>query len=110
MDKREYNKQYYLENRQRIRDHQREWKAANPDYQATWNKANPDRIRSYEQARYDRDGEKVRARKLARYHLKTQACEVCGDENAQRHHDDYTQPLDIRWLCQEHHSAEHNGG
>lgn len=34
-------------------------------------------------------------------------CEVCGNPDAHAHHDDYTRPLDIRWLCTVHHAAEH---
>lgn len=30
-------------------------------------------------------------------------CEVCGDTNAEAHHQDYTQPLDVQWLCFKHH-------
>lgn len=32
-----------------------------------------------------------------------QPCEVCGTTPAQRHHDDYSKPLEIRWLCPVHH-------
>jgi hypothetical protein len=34
-------------------------------------------------------------------------CEVCGVEKTHAHHDDYTKPLDIRWLCREHHDQLH---
>jgi hypothetical protein len=37
-----------------------------------------------------------------------QPCEVCGSEPAQAHHDDYSKPLDVRWLCRKHH-LEHHG-
>lgn len=34
--------------------------------------------------------------------LERQPCEVCG-KKAQAHHDDYSQPFQIRWLCFKHH-------
>ena len=30
-------------------------------------------------------------------------CKVCGNPNSQAHHEDYTKPLDIIWLCSKHH-------
>lgn len=38
--------------------------------------------------------------------LDRQPCEVCG-ERAQAHHDDYSKPLDVRWLCPTHHAEWH---
>ncbi len=37
------------------------------------------------------------------------ACEVCGDPNTHGHHDDYSKPLDVRWLCPTHHGEVHRG-
>ena len=37
-----------------------------------------------------------------------QPCEVCGNIESQGHHDDYSKPLDVRWLCFQHH-REHHG-
>lgn len=34
-------------------------------------------------------------------------CEVCGDPKSEGHHDNYDQPLDIKWLCRTHHAARH---
>ena len=39
--------------------------------------------------------------------LKKQPCEICGDENVHGHHDDYSKPLDVRWLCPVHHREAH---
>ncbi len=38
-----------------------------------------------------------------------QPCEVCGStKNIHAHHDDYTKPLIVRWLCLHHHHDEHS--
>ena len=35
-------------------------------------------------------------------------CEVCGTRrNIHAHHDDYTKPLEVRWLCSSHHQIWH---
>lgn len=39
-----------------------------------------------------------------------QPCEVCGDAKVEAHHDDYTKPLIVRWLCREHHMQRHRFG
>lgn len=39
--------------------------------------------------------------------VKKQACVVCGSAQAHGHHFDYSRPLDVVWLCTEHHAAHH---
>lgn len=53
---------------------------------------------------------KRRARSLARS-LDPQQCEVCGarpeDAKIHKHHDDYSKPLEVRFLCTPHHGELH---
>ncbi len=39
--------------------------------------------------------------------LERQPCEVCGDPKTDGHHEDYSAPLMVRWLCRKHHKARH---
>jgi uncharacterized protein (DUF983 family) len=39
--------------------------------------------------------------------IKKQPCEVCGIEPSEAHHDDYSKPLDVKWLCFKHHRLLH---
>lgn len=39
--------------------------------------------------------------------LVRQPCEVCGVPKSEAHHDDYSKPLDVRWLCRTHHVEHH---
>ena len=36
-----------------------------------------------------------------------QPCEVCGAEQTDAHHDDYSRPMAVRWLCRQHHKDAH---
>lgn len=72
------------------------------------------------QSQYIKDGRKKYkpdpAKEVARYTLRYAVkkgtvqklpCRVCGKHNSQGHHEDYTKPLDVTWLCQQHHSDRH---
>lgn len=39
--------------------------------------------------------------------LVRQPCEECGCDLAEAHHEDYSKPLDVRWLCRRHHLIRH---
>jgi hypothetical protein len=43
---------------------------------------------------------------LRRGKIEKVACEICG-KPGQMHHDDYSKPLDVRWLCRPHHLELH---
>lgn len=58
--------------------------------------------------------ERYRARNTVDYAVKKGTlirlpCEVCGDPKSQAHHDDYSQPLAVRWLCFKHHREVAHG-
>jgi len=44
---------------------------------------------------------------IARGKLTRQPCEACGATPVEAHHDDYSRPLDVRWLCTPCHRAHH---
>lgn len=72
---------------------------------------NAERIKAERREQYATDSEhrkRVLARVAARKaHPDPQPCERCGAERADRHHDDYDKPLDIRWLCRTCHIQHH---
>ena len=39
--------------------------------------------------------------------LNKEPCEVCVAEMVHGHHDDYSKPLEVRWLCPAHHRQWH---
>ena len=47
-------------------------------------------------------GNAIKSKKLFR-----EPCEVCGCDEVHAHHKDYAKPLNITWLCPEHHEQWH---
>ena len=39
--------------------------------------------------------------------VKRQPCEVCGAVKTHAHHEDYSKPLAVMWLCPLHHAEQH---
>ena len=59
-----------------------------------------------------RSPEKAKARDAVKHEIrmgrmKRQPCEVCGNPKTDAHHDDYSKPLEVRWLCHKHHREVH---
>ena len=108
--------EYYRERERRRR--------LNPEYRAADNarrNARPDtaeeKARRLERRKqYDAEGryrEKHAANRAAFYAIRSgelvrQPCEVCGESKVDAHHDDYSQPLAVRWLCRKHHAEHHS--
>lgn len=47
-------------------------------------------------------------RAIKKGEIERQPCEKCGKPDALGHHDDYSEPLEVRWMCDEHHQEYHN--
>jgi len=76
----------------------------------TFYERNAERIKAERRERYDDpDGRRKALVRAAarRAHPDPQPCERCGDERADRHHDDYDKPLVIIWLCRSCHVKRH---
>lgn len=43
---------------------------------------------------------------IRRGKINREPCEVCGSK-AEAHHDDYSKPLQVKWLCRKHHMKLH---
>lgn len=81
---------------------------------ARFYKRHKDEIAAKRAAYYAKFGLRQRARSkvayaLLRGDLTRNPCEVCGAKKTDAHHDDYSKPLDVRWLCRKHHLRSHAG-
>ena len=72
---------------------------------------NKDKIREKRRAYYFANKLRCKAHMAVNSELRAgrmfkQPCEKCGLK-AEAHHDDYNKPLDVRWLCKRHHAEHH---
>lgn len=101
----------------------------------SWAKQNQDRVKEIEQKRRDKrtaekaaaqreryanfdwrakaleEGKREGARQAVKWAmrfgiLEKEPCRECG-QDAEAHHEDYDQPLEVVWLCRGHHGARH---
>jgi ribosomal protein S27AE len=66
----------------------------------------------YRVRQIEREPLKEAARRMTQVAIRSgrllrQPCEKCSAEPAHAHHDDYTRPLEVRWLCRPCHTAHH---
>jgi hypothetical protein len=67
-------------------------------------------MRSYAKAHGTAEHHKARRRvrsEIERGRLFRLPCEVCRAQPTHAHHDDYSKPLEVRWLCPAHHREHH---
>jgi hypothetical protein len=68
-----------------------------PEYRRRWLEKNTEK-----RAAHIKVGNAIRDGKLTK-----QPCEVCSEIKVHAHHDDHSKPMEVRWLCHEHHMAIH---
>ena len=96
---REYKKRWYEDNKETVREKRRAYCQKNKEYQRAWH------------GQYRKNKTGYVANKV--YHaiksgkLVPLPCENCGEPKAQAHHDDYREPLKVRWLCKKCHTKWH---
>jgi hypothetical protein len=100
---RKYDKKRYLEQphrKEEARQSYENWVLKNPNGPTVtsreWRKRNPEKYKAQNAVN----------NAIARGKLKRKPCKICG-EKAQAHHEDYSKPLEVTWLCQIHHAELH---
>lgn len=118
--KKQYDQKRYLELRkttiERTRKHYQQNKIESNTKSREYYRKNKEHLREYERIRYLEDKKKkarIAFNKALRQGLVTKEkhCSKCGripePSHLHGHHDDYTKPLKVRWLCRECHGEEH---
>lgn len=69
-----------------------------PTPQKKWASANRDKLKAHSIVR----------QALRKGVLKRGKCEYCGSFRVEAHHDQYDEPLVVRWFCRRHHQQLHS--
>lgn len=82
------------------------------DYVRNWCRENNDRLAGYARKYRAENPRKRSAHRKVEVAIRTgrmtrKPCGMCGNVNSQAHHDDYSKPLDVIWLCPQHHKQRH---
>ena len=86
------------ENLEKIREYDRERGCRqSPEYLKEYRLKYPKKYRAHQ----------IVSRQKRSGNLAEQPCEVCNKTKVVAHHDDYNNPLNVRWLCQAHHKQWH---
>lgn len=82
-------------------EEQRKWYKYRPESAKKavneWNRKNPEK----------RQAHKLVEQAIKRGEIIREVCIECGESRTDAHHDDYTKPLEVRWLCRLHHKQTH---
>lgn len=108
----EYYKKLRENNREKYNEYSRKYKAEHKTYSKKYRKENLEKYANYAKDYRKKHPETVTAHNAVRVgiergEIKTHPCEKCGEDIAEAHHDDYTKPLEIRWLCKTCHMEWH---
>lgn len=133
-DRKEYRHQYWLRNRERILKQRQEIRNQDPEkfkkYFRDWKAAHPEKSKEYSRKRSRKYAIEERARRrawnaknpekayakgvianliTAGKIVRPDRCPACGEIKFKihAHHDDYSKPREIRWLCSRCHKNYH---
>ncbi len=85
--RKKYARKYYLDNKERCHSHRKAW---------------------YQRNRHKKKAKDAVYRAILNGTLmKPKTCGLCLNTSVQAHHEDYSKPLDVVWLCPRHHGAYH---
>lgn len=121
----EYMREYRKNHSKIIKKQSKEWRKKHPKYNKVWcknhleerkkqikewNKEHPKNHKTTQKIFAQNHPEIVKAQNLANYHILVDSkCFKCGSiENLEKHHPDYSKPLEIITLCRKCHTLIHN--
>lgn len=112
-DRKEYIKEWKRRNKEKCRSHFQRWyNNGGKEKLAKKRKENPKIYLDSLKRTEEKFPEKRRARLIVMSMvkngtLKKMPCVKCGEEKSFAHHDDYSKPMEVTWVCRRHHFEIH---
>lgn len=75
----------------------------------SWVFRNYNSCKTDEEKRVARNARKKLIRAVYAGKVIKSACIICGNKKSNGHHEDYSKPLEVIWLCHKHHQLKHFG-
>lgn len=86
----------------------RQWRAEQGGYAGEVVRIGPRAVLTPQDRRLRANARAAVKVRLVRGTMTRGPCEVCATTvDVEAHHDDYSRPFDVRWLCRAHHRAHH---
>lgn len=115
-------KRYYEKNKEKLYEKTKKWALENKDRIKEYNKkstrkrVDSGKINNHRTKLKENNPEKLIAKDAANNAVKRGSlkrklnCEICNKDGLiHKHHDDYSKPLEVRWLCPQCHKDVHKG-
>jgi len=108
----EYQRRYAAKNREEIREKKEQWRKDNRSLIAQYRVSNRENAKLGFVKWKKNNAHKLKAqgalnRALKKGYVEKSPCYICDDPKSQGHHEDYSKPLEVVWLCAKHHKRRH---
>ena len=97
---------------ERLRLHDPKRVTARKEHTRKLYREEPERVKAYKtkwvsRNQYKRAAQVILGNAVRDGRVQRQPCERCGSFRSQGHHEDYSKPLEVMWLCAAHHGERH---
>ena len=98
----EYAKQWAKDNTDKVIESNKTWYVRNKELlrkmRKAWRLANPEKVLAHQRVKSA----------IVRGYLIRLPCHICDNPKSEAHHEDYSKPYEVFWLCHRHHSLRHS--
>lgn len=106
---REYRREWLRNNLENWEEYTKKWREKNSEYNKNYRENNHEKIREQRKRYREMNQIIIKAQRIANKAFPIrQKCSVFGcNELGEKHHPNYKKPLEIIWLCRNHHREYH---